>query len=172
MASLTMFGYMYGTCTFFSPTCSDQVQINLPYIIIPHVTCKSASRCGGAKTKRGDRKGAKKEIQISILIHLERMDFWISYPPLSNPIYMYIHICIYAYVYIHIYIYICIHIALSLSLSLSLSTHICVCIHIYIYIYIYIYMHTYLYIYIYMPFPFWQASKTAPRCGSAKTGRS
>ena len=31
MMSLTMFGYMYGTCTFFAPTCSDQVHINLPY---------------------------------------------------------------------------------------------------------------------------------------------
>ena len=29
MAILTMFGYMYGTCTFLFPTCSDQVQINL-----------------------------------------------------------------------------------------------------------------------------------------------
>ena len=31
MASLTMFGYMYSTCTFFFPTCSDQVHTNLPY---------------------------------------------------------------------------------------------------------------------------------------------
>ena len=25
----TIFGYMYGTCTFFFPTCSDQVQTKL-----------------------------------------------------------------------------------------------------------------------------------------------
>ena len=27
-----MFGYMYGTCTVFSPTCSDQVKTNLPQL--------------------------------------------------------------------------------------------------------------------------------------------
>ena len=27
-----MFRYMYGTCTFFLPTCSDQVHVNSPYI--------------------------------------------------------------------------------------------------------------------------------------------
>ena len=32
MIILTVFGYMYGTCTFFFPTCADQVQINLPYL--------------------------------------------------------------------------------------------------------------------------------------------
>ena len=31
MLILSMFGYMYCTCTFFFPTCSDQVQTNLPY---------------------------------------------------------------------------------------------------------------------------------------------
>ena len=31
MVSLTMFGYMYSTCTLVFPTCSDQAQTNLPY---------------------------------------------------------------------------------------------------------------------------------------------
>ena len=49
VVSLVMFGYVYGTCTFVPPTCSDQVKINLPCLI--SIVIVSSSRSSSSSSR-------------------------------------------------------------------------------------------------------------------------
>ena len=78
----TMFGYMYGTCTLFVSTCSDQVKINPPH----------------THSHTGDSRSIYLSISIYLYLSLS------LYFSLSLYIHIYIYIFIYLSIYLSIYL--------------------------------------------------------------------